>query len=69
MGYTEGEINEILVRIYREQSGGGPLVQQDRKQRRERLRMILVRLRNDETADGDMRRMAVSTLLSLEQVS
>lgn len=69
LGYTEGEINEILVRIYREQSGGGPLVQQDRKQRRERLRMILVRLRNDETADGDMRRMAVSTLLSLEQVS
>ncbi|HEY92069.1 MAG TPA: hypothetical protein G4O07_09585, partial [Dehalococcoidia bacterium] len=57
------------VRIYREQSGGGPLVQQDRKQRRERLKMILTRLGDDETAAGDMRQLAVTALLSLEKVS
>lgn len=68
-GYAADEISDMLVRIYREQSGGGPLVQQDRKQRRERLKMILTKLGDDETAAGDIRQLAVAALLSLEKVS
>jgi len=69
LGYAADEVREMLVRIYREQSGGGPLVQQDRKQRRERLKRILARLGGDENAAADMRQIAATTLSSLEKVS
>ncbi|GAF98398.1 unnamed protein product, partial [marine sediment metagenome] len=43
LGYTPEEITGLLARIYREQGSGGPLVEQDRKQRRIQLRDTLAR--------------------------
>ena len=61
LGYTPDEINGLLVRIYREQSGGGPLVEKDRQERRERLRVLLTRLQGDEAQPDPIRQIAEST--------
>jgi glyoxylase-like metal-dependent hydrolase (beta-lactamase superfamily II) len=61
LGYTPDEISGLLVRIYREQVGGGPLVEKDRHERRERLKGLLARLRADEAQPDSIRRLAEST--------
>jgi hypothetical protein len=61
LGYTSEEINKLLVRIYREQSGGGPLVEEDRQERRERLRGLLTRLKGDKAQPVEIRQLAEST--------
>ena len=69
LGYTLGEISELLVRIYKEQSGGGRLVAKDRKQRRERLKATLGRLKDDEAESEELHQLAESILLALKRVS
>lgn len=69
LGYTSSEISGLLVRIYKEQSGGGPLVEKDRKERRERLKATLARLRDDETKPDELHRLAETTLSALGGVS
>jgi len=61
LGYTPDEISGLLTRIYREQVGGGPLVEKDRQERRERLRGLLTRLREDEAQPSSLRQLAEST--------
>ena len=61
LGYSPDEISELLVRIYREQSGGGPLVEWDRQERRERLRGLLARLQEDEAQPALICQIAEST--------
>ncbi len=68
LGYSLDEIYELLVRIYKEQGGGGPLVEQDRKQRREKLKTTLARLRNDEAESDELHQLAESTLSELEGI-
>lgn len=62
LGYTYEEISKLLVQIFREQSGGGPLVEEDRRERRERLKELLSRLRSDEVQPAEIRQLAESTL-------
>jgi hypothetical protein len=69
LGYTPEEITGFLVRIYREQGSGGPLVEQDRKQRRKRLSDTLARLRGDGTVSGEMLQLAISTLVAVRRIS
>jgi len=68
LGYSSDEIYKLLVRIYKEQSGGGPLVEQDRKERREKLKATLVKLRNDQAESDELRQLADSTLSELRRV-
>lgn len=68
LGYDPDEISQLLVRIYKEQSGGGALVEKDRKERRERLKETLARLRDDEAGSEELRKIAESTLLELKTV-
>jgi hypothetical protein len=67
-GYTFDEISEFLVRIYREQIGGGSLVAKDRKQRRIRLKATLTRLKNDKAVSNEMSQLAVLTLSKLNLI-
>lgn len=69
LGCTLDETCELLVRIYKEQSGGGALVEEDRKERRERLKVTLVRLKDDEAESDELRQLAESTLSKLRGVS
>ena len=66
--YTPGEICDLLVRIYQEQRGGGPLVEQDRKERKEHLKGTLHRLQHDGSAPDHLHRLAESTLLKIERL-
>lgn len=61
LGYTPDEISGLLARIYREQSGGGPLVERDRQERRERLRGLLTKLQGDGAQPAPIRQIAEST--------
>ena len=65
LGYTSSEISGLLVRIYKEQSGGGPLVERDRKERRERLKATLARLRDDEAEPDELHQLAETTISAL----
>lgn len=69
LGYTPDEISGLLARIYREQVGGGPLVEKDRQERRERLKGLLARLRADEAQPDSIRRLAESTQSLLSSVA
>jgi len=66
MGYSPGETTELLIRVYREQSGGGVLVEQDRKERRERIEETLARLKDDPEAADELRSFAEATLSKIE---
>ncbi len=68
LGYTWGEISELLVRIYKEQSGGGGLVTRDRKERQERLKATLTLLKDDDAESEELHQLAESTLLALRRV-
>jgi hypothetical protein len=68
-GYSHEEIAELLLRIYREQSGGGPLVKQDRKERRRALAAMLARLKKDGSTTSEQRQLADITLTKLQKVT
>jgi glyoxylase-like metal-dependent hydrolase (beta-lactamase superfamily II) len=61
-GYSPDEIPGLLARIYMEQNGGGPLVEEDRKERRKRLKDMLIRLVSEKNESDDLHRIAKSTL-------
>ncbi len=65
-GYQEEEMAEFLARLYREQEGGGPLVKEDRKERRMQIRKSLQRLREDPEAEGTLRAVAARALEKIE---
>jgi len=69
LGYTLDEMAELLVRIYTEQSGGGPLVEEDRKERRGLLKATLVRLEGDEEQPDWVRQLAVVSQSKLKSIS
>jgi len=69
LGYTLGEISELLVRIYKDHSGGVGLVEKDRKQRRERLKTTLTRLKDDQTKCDELHDLAEVTLSKLKESS
>jgi len=58
LGYTLDEMAELLGRIYMEQSGGGPLVKEDREERRGLLKATLAKLKDDETQPDWVRQLA-----------
>ncbi len=62
LGYSPGEIPGLLARIYVEQNGGGPLVEEDRKERRKRLKELLIRLISEKNEPDDLHRIAKFTL-------
>ncbi len=66
MGYSFSEMSDLLIRVYKEQSGGGPLVEQDRKERRERIEETLTSLKNDLDTSDELRSFAESTLSKIE---
>jgi glyoxylase-like metal-dependent hydrolase (beta-lactamase superfamily II) len=68
LGYSSDDIPGLLARIYKEQEGGGPLVREDRKERRQRIEETLARLKNDNNVSADLKTMAESTLLKLETI-
>jgi glyoxylase-like metal-dependent hydrolase (beta-lactamase superfamily II) len=69
LGYTLDEMVELLVRIYTEQSGGGPLVKEDRKERRGLLKGTLARLKDDEAQPDWVRQLAVVSQSKLKSIS
>lgn len=68
LGYGLKDITGLLVRIYREQAGGGSLVKDDRAERRERLKETLTRLRDDRDVSDDLHQIGESTLPELEKI-
>ena len=68
LGYNTIEMSDLLTRIYQEQKGGGPLVQEDRRERRLRIKETLHRLRDEGISADGFRELAESTLLTLENV-
>ncbi|MBW2624500.1 MAG: hypothetical protein JRD68_16445, partial [Deltaproteobacteria bacterium] len=66
--YNPGELSDFLVRIYREQSGGAKLVQQDRTERRQRIKETLARLKEDQDQPEALRELAGSTLSVVEKI-
>jgi hypothetical protein len=67
-GYADREISDFLTRIYREQEGGGPLVKEDRKERRQRIKEALTRLSGEERPDHDLKALAQSTLRQIQNL-
>lgn len=65
LGYTTDEIAGLLTRIYKEQSGGSPIVRNDRKQRRTILKATLARLKEDELQAAELRQSAETALKGL----
>ncbi len=67
IGYTPDEISSLLVRIYREQRGGGPLVEKDRQERRVQLMHLLARLQRDEGQPDPIRQITGDTQSFLDK--
>jgi len=67
-GYKPDEAAKFLLRIYKEQSGGGELVGQDRKERRIDLRKKLSVLRTDTEQSEELRVAAESALSMIEKI-
>ena len=61
-GYSPEEIPGLLARIYLEQNGGGPLVEEDRKERRKQLKDMLIRLMSEKSESDDLYKIAKNTL-------
>ena len=62
MGYSLDDISDLLVHIYREQTGGGPLVEEDRKERKKRLRQALSKLASEKAPSDSLFYVAKKTL-------
>lgn len=69
MGYDPEDISEHLVSIYRDQEGGGYLVEDDRKERRERIKETLARARADNTGSDHLSSIAELTLTKLKAIA
>jgi hypothetical protein len=69
LGYNLEEIAELLARIYTEQSGGGPLVEEDRKERRGLLKATLDRMKEDEALPDWAHQLAVISQSRLKSIS
>jgi len=69
LGYTLDEMAELLVRIYTEQNGGGPLVKEDRKERRGLLKATLAKLKDDEAQPDWVRQLAGVSQSRLKSIS
>ncbi len=69
IGYTLDEMTELLVRIYMEQSGGGPLVKEDRKERRGVLKVTLAKLKDDDAQPDWIRQLAGVSQCKLQNIS
>jgi glyoxylase-like metal-dependent hydrolase (beta-lactamase superfamily II) len=69
IGYSASDAVDLLVRVYREQSGGGGLVERDRRQRRERLQSTLARMNEDPQQPDDLRDIAARTLPAVRAVA
>jgi hypothetical protein len=69
VGYNIKEISDFLFRIYREQEGGGPLVKEDRKERRQKIKEILTRLKQEKEADEELKSLAGTTLEKIKEVA
>jgi len=69
LGYTLDEMAGLLVRIYTEQSGGGPLVKEDREERRGLLKATLARLKDDEAQPDWVRQLAEISQFKLKGIS
>lgn len=65
-GYELGEMSELLVRLFKEQSGGNGPVALDRAQRRARIKTTLARLRDAGDGPEELGRLAELTLPKLE---
>jgi len=68
-GYHRKEISAFLIRIYGEQYGGGPLVNEDRKERRHRIKETLDRLREEKAGIDGLKALAESTLAGIKRMS
>jgi hypothetical protein len=68
-GFSFNDISELLTRIFKEQEGGGPLVKEDRKERRQRIEETLSRLRDDHNVSNDFKTLAQSTLAKVVTIS
>ncbi len=68
LGYTADEVSGLLTRIYREQRGGGPLADADRRQRRARIKETLDRLQADAAQPEAVRRLAGVTRSAVENI-
>jgi len=69
MGYDLDDIAGLLARIYVEQSGGGRLVEQDRKERRKRLKKTLIRLKSEKNKPDDLYQIAESALSEINTLN
>ena len=68
-GYNPKEMSDFLMRIYREQHGGGPLVNEDRKERRQRIKETLTRLSDEREGAGELKTVADSALAGIKRIS
>ncbi|MFC1901097.1 MBL fold metallo-hydrolase [Chloroflexota bacterium] len=69
LGYNPDEVSSLLVRIYKEQSGGTKQVKNDRKERRKRLKATLIRLKSDKAESDELHQLADTTLAEIEMVA
>ncbi len=69
LGYQVDEVVGFLIRIFREQSGGGRLVSQDRKERRLDLEEKLARLANDPDSSMELVRISGATRESIAKIA
>ncbi|MFH1639788.1 MAG: MBL fold metallo-hydrolase [Chloroflexota bacterium] len=67
-GYQGEQVAGFLRRMYREQTGGGDLVGQDRKERRVDLKGKLARLSADREQPEELRTVAALALSMIEKV-
>jgi hypothetical protein len=67
-GYDLDAVSRFLLRIYKEQTGGGELVGQDRKERRLDLREKLSMLRTDVEQPQELHLLAESALSMIEKI-
>ncbi len=69
MGYGPEEISEMLASIFQDQDGGGYLVEQDRKERRERIKETLARARADDDVGPTLSSVAEMGLSKLQKIA
>ncbi len=66
-GYAPEDVAGFLLRIYKEQSGGGELVGQDRKERRIDLKNKLSQIKADAAEPPELQKTASLALILIEQ--
>ena len=68
-GYSTADVAGFLLRIYKEQTGGGDLVGQDRRERRIDLKQKLVKLKTDPGQPAELKDAAEKALALIEKVN